>query len=75
MSRIYGEAERVVGGAPVTYTPVGAHNSVVGAGQGLHAPSWDLMCRILYRFLTLLARLAVRSGRSKELINEYRRAT
>ena len=33
------------------------------------------MCRILYRFLTLLARLAVRSGRSKDLINEYRRAT
>ena len=25
------------------------------------------MCRILYRFLTLLARLAVRSGRSKDL--------
>ena len=29
---------------------VGAHNSVVGADQGLRAPSWDLMCRILYRF-------------------------
>ena len=25
------------------------------------------MCRILYRFLALLARLAVRSGRSKDL--------
>ena len=52
----------------------GAHNSVVGADQGLRAPSWDLMCRILYRFLALLARLAVRSGRSKDFINEYRRA-
>ena len=31
-------------------THVGAHNSVVGADQGLRAPSWDLMCRILYRF-------------------------
>ena len=29
------------------------------------------MCRILYRFLALLVRLAVRSGRSKNLINEY----
>ena len=54
--------------------PVGAHNSVVGADQGFRAPSWDLMCRILYRFLALLARLAVRSGRSKDFINEYRRA-
>ena len=33
---------------PNTY--LGAHNSVVGADQGLRAPSWDLMCRILYRF-------------------------
>ena len=47
--------------------PVGAQNSVVGADQGLRAPSWDLMCRILYRFLALLARLAVRSGCSKDL--------
>ena len=46
---------------------VGAQNSVVGADQGLRAPSWDFMCRILYRFLALLARLAVRSGRSKDL--------
>ena len=29
--------------------------------------SWGPMCRILYRFLTSLARLAVRSGRSKDL--------
>ena len=29
---------------------VGAHNSVVGADQGLRAPFWDLMCRILCRF-------------------------
>ena len=34
--------------------PVGAHNSVVGADQGLRAPSWGLMCRILYWFLALL---------------------
>ena len=26
---------------------VGAHKSVVGADEGLRAPSWDLMCRIL----------------------------
>ena len=31
--------------------PVGAHNSVVGADQGFRAQSWDLMCRILCRFL------------------------
>ncbi len=30
-------------------------------------PSWCLVLRILYRFLTALARLAVRSGRSKDL--------
>ena len=46
---------------------VGAHDSVVGADHGLRAPSLDLMCRILYRFLALLARLAVRRGRSKDL--------
>ena len=46
---------------------MGAQNSVVGADQVLCAPSWDLMCRILYRFLALLARLAVRSGGSKDL--------
>ena len=57
----YPSAVRAVSG------PVGAHNSVVGADQGLRAPSWGLMCLILYRFLALLARLAVRSGRSKNL--------
>ena len=50
---------RSVGMAAWRYDPVGAHNSVVGADQGLCAPSWDLMCRILYRFLALLARLEV----------------
>ena len=30
-------------------------------------PSWRAVFRIFYRFLTLLARLAVRSGRSKDL--------
>ena len=29
--------------------------------------SWGPMCRVLYRFLVSLARLAVRSGRSKGL--------
>ena len=29
--------------------------------------SWGPMCRVLYRFVALLARLAVRSGRSKDL--------
>ena len=57
----YPSAVRAVSG------PVGAHNSVVGADQGFRAPSWGLMCRILYRFLALLVRLAVRSGRSKDL--------
>ena len=28
---------------------------------------WGPMCRVLYRFLVSLARLAVRSGRSKDL--------
>ena len=51
----------------MNFRPVGAQNSVVGADQGLRAPSWDLMCRIVYRFLALLARLTVRSGRSKDL--------
>ena len=46
---------------------VGAHYSVVGADQGLRAPSWRFMCRILYRFVALLAQLAARSGRSKDL--------
>ena len=46
---------------------LGSHNSVVGADQGLRAPSWGLRCRVLWWFLALLARLAVRSGRSKEL--------
>ena len=46
---------------------MGAHNSVAGADQGFRAPSWGLMCRILNRFLALLVRLAVCSGRSKDL--------
>jgi hypothetical protein len=31
------------------------------------APSWIIMLRILYRLLAALARLAIRSGRSKDL--------
>ena len=46
---------------------MGAQYSAVGADQGRWGSILDLMCRILYRFLALLARLAVRSGRSKEL--------
>ena len=46
---------------------MGARYSVVGANQARCIASWVLMFRILYRFLTLLARLAVRSGRSKDL--------
>ena len=48
-------------------SPVGARYSVVGADQARLTTSWVLMFRIIYRFLTLLARLAVRSGRSKDL--------
>ena len=57
----------VPGSREIRSKPVGAHNSVVGADQGFRAPSWGLMCRILYRFLALLVRLAVRSGHSKDL--------
>ncbi len=35
--------------------------------QAVCSPSWALMSRLLYRFLAQLARLAVRSGRSKDL--------
>ncbi len=41
--------------------------SRVGADQGEWPPSWILMFRILYRFLSTMVRLAVRSGRSKDL--------
>ena len=47
--------------------PVGARNSVGGADQGRHVASCVLMFRILYGFLASLARLAVRSGRAKDL--------
>ena len=46
---------------------MGAQNVVVRADQAASRSILDLMCRILYRFLALLARLAVRSGRSKDL--------
>ncbi len=39
----------------------------VGVDQRLCPPSWFLVFRILYRFLTDLVRLIVRSGRSKDL--------
>jgi hypothetical protein len=47
--------------------PVGARYSVAGSDQARCTESWVLMFRILYRFLALLARLAVRSARSKDL--------
>ena len=39
----------------------------VGADQARWPPSWILVFRILYRFLADLARLAMRSGRAKDL--------
>jgi putative transposase len=46
---------------------VGARNSGVGVDQGEHRPILWCVYRILYRFLASLARLAVRSGRSKDI--------
>ncbi len=42
-------------------------NARVRIDQAVCSPSWSLMTRLLYRFLAQLARLAVRSGRSKDL--------
>ena len=47
--------------------PVGARNSDVGVDQGGYPPILRGVYRILYRFLTSLTRLAVRSGRSKDM--------
>ena len=47
--------------------PVGAGNSDVGVDQGRHPPILKGVYRILYRFLASLARLAARSGRSKDI--------
>ncbi len=46
---------------------MGARNPVIATDLGRCAPSWSPVYRILYRFLSGLARLAVRSGRSKDL--------
>ena len=46
---------------------MGARYSVMAADQGRCPPSWCPVFRILYRFLSALVRLAVRSGRSKDL--------
>lgn len=46
---------------------MGARNRVMGSDQVVCPPCWQAMFRILYRLLALLARLAVRSGRSKDL--------
>ena len=46
---------------------MGARNSDVGVDQGRHPPILKGVYRILYRFLASLARLAVRSGRSKDI--------
>jgi len=48
-------------------TPVGAQYSVVCADQARCTAFWIIMFRILHRFLTSLACLGVRSGRSKDL--------
>ncbi len=47
--------------------PVGARNSDVAVDQGRYTPILGDVYRILYRFLASLARLAVRSGRSKDI--------
>ena len=47
--------------------PMGARYSVVCADEARCAASWALMFGIFYWFLTLLACLAVRSRRSKDL--------
>ena len=46
---------------------VGAENSVVAADQGKRGRCWSAVIRILYRLIAAFARLAVRSGRSKDL--------
>ncbi len=43
-------------------------NSVVAPSTGATLAILGPMCRVLYRLLVLLARLAVRSGRSKDLV-------
>ena len=47
--------------------PVGARNSDVGVDQARQRPILRGVYRILYRFLASLARLAVRSGCSKDI--------
>ena len=46
---------------------MGDRNPVLAADQGRSPPSLFLVSCILYRFLSALVRLAVRSGRSKDL--------
>ena len=47
--------------------PVGARYSDVGVDQGRYLPILRVVYRILYRFLASLARLAARSGKSKDI--------
>lgn len=47
--------------------PVGAEYWRVPSDQARWSPSWAAVFRLLYRFLAALARLAVRSGRSKDI--------
>ena len=47
--------------------PAGAEYSVALVDLGKQRPILKLMHRILYRLISALARLAVRSGRSKDL--------
>jgi len=46
---------------------VGARNSDVGVDQGEYSPILRGMYRVLYRLLASLARLAVRSDRSRDI--------
>ena len=46
---------------------MGARNSDVGVERGRYPPILRGVYRIFYRFLTSLACLAVRSGRSKDM--------
>jgi hypothetical protein len=49
------------------FPPVGAEYSVVRVDQAKHGRCWSAVSRILYRLIAAFVRLAVRSGRSKDL--------
>ncbi len=68
-------SEGNVPGTPVTVSvacqwrtcPVGAEYSVEGADQGKRSRRWLTISRVLYHLIAMIARLAVRSGQSKDL--------